>query len=119
MEVTTEAADRMSAINDDLALIKKLNETNNMRFLTRVEREKIFSRLLANGSVLEDILKAIVRAGREVRRARLRDDDQLSRMVIGLSQCDLAVEDYATPLESPNPSVMTIYAERQEASDGS
>lgn len=110
MDVTTEAVELMTAINEDLKLIDQLNGTSNMRFLTRAEREKIFVRLLSNGDALEDILKAVVRAGRDVRRARIRDDDQLSRMVIGMSQHNLSVEGYATPLDSPSPAVVTIYA---------
>lgn len=113
MDVTTEAAELMASISDDLKLINQLNSTNNMRFLTRVEREKVFTRLLSNGGALEDILKAVVRAGREVRRARIRDDDQLSRMVIGMSAHDLAVGDFETPTESPSPAVAALYSAEQ------
>lgn len=111
MDVNVEAAELMQALTADLLLISQLNATNNLRFMTRVEREKIFTRMLDNGAALEDILKAVVRAGRDVRRARIRDDDQLSRMVVGMAAAGLAVESYETPIENAKPETVAFYTD--------
>ena len=86
-------------VNDIFAIlneVESLTTCDNMQYLTRVQRELIFSSLLDNVGALEDVIKAIVRNGRSVRRARLRDDEQLSRIVKALSDYGLRVDQFET-----------------------
>lgn len=105
----TEAEERLDNISDDLTLLDRLIKLGNLKYLTRIERELIFKRMLENMGALEDTLKAIIKASRDVRRSRLRDDEQLSRMVIAMSHLDLKVSSYETPPEEPTAEIKALY----------
>ncbi len=107
--IITEAQERILNLEDDIDLVNQLTVTENLKYLTRSERERIFKRMLENVGALEDTVKAIIKGGREVRRARLRDDEQLSRMVIEMSQHSLKVDSFETPPEEPTPEVKALY----------
>jgi predicted RNase H-like nuclease len=117
--VIVEAEERIVNIAGDVNLIGQLTMTDNLKYLTRAERERVFKRVLENMGALEDTLKAMIKAAREVRRARLRDDEQLSRMVVAMTQHALKVGGFETPPEEPAPDVKALYespapAERHE-----
>jgi hypothetical protein len=115
--IIVEIKDHMYALAGDITTVATLMQTDNLKFLTRVERDKIFSRLLENIGALEDGVKALVKEGRAVRRARLRDDDQLSRMVLALTEAGKVVDSFSTPIESVSPEVKAIYNPGQPATD--
>lgn len=104
-----EAEERIVNISGDVSLLSDLMTTDNLKYLTRAERERIFKRLLENMGALEDTLKAMVKAARDVRRARLRDDEQLSRMVIAMTDHGLKVGSYEAPPEEPTAEVKALY----------
>lgn len=107
--IFVEADERALNLTEDLALLAQLTSTDNLKYLTRAERERIFKRLLENTGALEDTVKAIIKGAREVRRARLRDDEQLSRMVIAMTHHALKVGSFEAPPEEPTAEVKALY----------
>lgn len=107
--IALEAEERITNLSGDINLLTQLSMTDNLKYLTRIERERIFKRLLENAGALEDTLKAMIKAARDVRRARLRDDEQLSRMVIAMTQADLKVSAFEAPPEEPTAEVKALY----------
>lgn len=108
--IIQEAEERLANIVQDIGVVNDLMVTDNLKYLTRVERERIFKRLLDNMGALEDTLKAMIKAGREVRRARLRDDEQLSRMVVAMTSHGLKVGAFEVAPDEPSTEVKALYA---------
>lgn len=92
-----EAYEKLDGFIAGLQRLEALTEADNLKYLTRVEREPIFETILGNLGDLEDIAKALIKGARAVRRARVRDDDQLSRMIIAMTEGGLRVDDYEGP----------------------
>lgn len=107
--IVLEAEERIVNLAGDVDLLSRLTMTDNLKYLTRAERERVFKRLLENMGALEDTLKAMIKAARDVRRARLRDDEQLSRMVIAMTDHALKVSSFETPPEEPTSEVKALY----------
>jgi hypothetical protein len=107
--IIVEIKESMLSLEDDVLTLSNLMVTSNLQYLTRTVREEIFKRLLDNLGVLEDAVKALVKDGRAVRRARLRDDDQLSRMVMELTAIGSTVGSFEVPPAEPSPEVIAVY----------
>lgn len=112
-----EAEERIINITGDVELLTQLSMTDNLKYLTRIERERIFKRLLENVGALEDTLKAMIKAARDVRRARLRDDEQLSRMVVAMTLHQLKVGAFEAPPEEPTAEVKALYDAPEPAAE--
>lgn len=107
-----EIEERLISITGDTKLLAQLTSTGNIKYMTRFERERIFTRLLSNMGALEDGLKAALKAARDVRRARIRNDDQLSRMVVALTAANLDVDSFETPSDEPSVEVKQHYEDQ-------
>jgi hypothetical protein len=89
-----EAFDHLNGLFEQVAVVQALHETDNFKFMTRTAREVIFKGILEELDALKDTLTVIVKAGRAVKRDRLRDDEQLSRMMIAMAEQGLKATDY-------------------------
>lgn len=96
-------------LQDDVALLGQLIDTDNLKYLTRAERDNIFKRLFESMGVIEDTLKAVIKLAKPERRARIHDDDQLSRIIIDLAQMGVKVSSYEQP-QQLDPSKCTMEA---------
>ena len=95
-----EALSSLNGLSGGIKKLQNLVELDNFKYLTRVERDVVYETVLTNMASLEDTVKAMIKAARNERRARLRDDDQLSRMVVALSAMGQKVANFETPSET-------------------
>lgn len=91
-----EARTKLDDIRRAVIELESLTDCDNLKYLTRVQREAIFTVMLEGVGALEDTIKAIVREGRNVKRARLRDDETLSRMIKAMTEHGLCVSQFET-----------------------
>lgn len=98
MQPTTfnEASETIARLSTDLQALESLVITDNLKHMTRSQREAHFKRLLDDVSALEDTIKAVIKDARAVRRARFRDDEQLSRMVVAMAACGISANTFAS-----------------------
>ena len=117
--IIVEIKESMLSMETDVLALSNLMVTNNLQYLTRTVREEIFKRLLDNMGALEDAVKALVKEGRAVRRARLRDDDQLSRIVLDLANHGACVSEYEVGDGEASPELKALYnkLEKTQPSD--
>ena len=76
-ELQAHLSSAMTAVFD----LKHLYSDNNWKYLTRTAREKRIKPLLDALGGAEDTAKAILKALRAVKRARIRDDELLSELI--------------------------------------
>lgn len=87
-----EARESITSLALTLSVIHLLVSSDNLKYLTRADREKHLQDLLNQMGSLEDTLKAIVKQVRAVRRARIRDDDVISRMALELAELGTSID---------------------------
>lgn len=107
-----EAQHNIIRLAGDVDKLRQLVITDNLKYLTRTERDRLFKSMLESMGAIEDTLKAVIKLAKPDRRARLRDDEHLSRLILILAEIGVKVSDYERAAEEQqlDPSKCTMEA---------